>query len=162
MNHTLRPLRWTDIRTAYRLACDPDERREARDHSLPTFWGHLKWMGLWVCEGGYQAWVIVDDGKPAGIVRVEGALTWRMWTADSPTPVREKEMSVVLFPAFRGKRLASWAIREAAEKLDTLNGPITAYIRKGNRASMGAFRKAGFRFTGRVIDGLSQFVYGED
>jgi len=163
MNRELRPLRWTDIRTAYRLACDPDERREARDHSLPTFRGHLRWMWRWVGGGDYLAWVILDQGKPAGLVRAESSFTtWRLWVVDADVPLREQEMSIVLFPAFRGKRLASWAIREAAEKLDTRDGSITAYIRKGNRASMGAFRKAGFRFTGRVIEGLSQFVYGED
>jgi len=72
-------------------------------------------------------------------------------------------MSIVLFPAYRGRGIASWAIGEAAEVLaGQTDRPIFAYIRKGNRASMGAFRKAGFRFMGRVIDGLSQFVYTED
>ena len=130
-------------------------------------------MWRWVRDRKRKAWMVLDSGKPAGMVRCEYerhptdcpfksavAREWMGWPATDPYEV---ETSVVLFPAFRGRGLASWAIGEAAQiAAYKMCAPVTAYIRKGNRASMGAFRKAGFRFTGRVIDGLSQFVYGED
>jgi len=147
---TLRPLRWTDFLTAYRLASDPDERANARDHTMPTLRGHFRWMRKWVGGRLCKAWTIRVDGKAAGIVRVERRAY----------PLNEQEMSVVLFPKYRGKRLAQWGIKEVAGTMHAMTMWVTtAYIKKGNRASMGAFRRAGFRFTGRVVNGLSQFVY---
>ena len=147
----LRPLRWRDTWTCWKLACDPEERRWARDHSKPTLWGHLKWMRkraapTWGDSGG---WLILDGhNRTMGMVRVD---------CEGP----ESELGVVVFPEHRGKGWGMVGIRivaAAAAKVESIK-EVTAYIRPDNTASRETFHKAGFNPDGVGEDGLLRYVY---
>lgn len=147
----IRLLRWRDIRTTWRLASDPMERSQARDPSMPTVLGHLRWMLKRMDKHNKlnHAWVLFQDtGEPMGMVR-----------ADSHDG--ETEISAVLFPAYRGRGTGSRAIRMIASGLASRPEirRITAYIKSYNRPSRQAFKKAGFVLTGPTKDGMDKLLY---
>ena len=135
----LRPAQTQDARLLWRWANDPETRRMSFSTARIPWQSHLAWLDSKLRDPDCQLYVGVTAGeKPVGQVRAE-------------LRRRVAVISVSVDHRFRGKGYGSDLIRKAVERLlpDTRVGKIRAFVKPGNRASLSAFEKAGFRTAGR-------------
>ncbi|MFP3938696.1 MAG: UDP-2,4-diacetamido-2,4,6-trideoxy-beta-L-altropyranose hydrolase [Acidobacteriota bacterium] len=135
---TLRPATLTDARLLWRWVNDPDVRA-ASFRSAPIPWlEHRRWLAGRLTDPGTRIYVALDGaGEPVGQIRfeVEGE------TAN---------VDVSVEPAARGGGLGTGLIRAGCERFFRERGTqrVRARVKVGNRASLGAFRRAGFASLG--------------
>ena len=143
--YTCRLLRWSDMSFCYRLACDPDVRAASHDQERPTWFGHLRWMWKWIySRDRLSAWVIVS--------RPIGACPIGKWQScglirTSRMPDREgSEIGIAIAQDWRGKGIATGQLHDMAPVIYRLfDGPVYAFIKLDNQASIGSFTTAGYR-----------------
>jgi len=136
----LRPAQTQDARLFWRWANDPETRSMSFSSAGIPWQSHQAWFDSKLRDPDCQLYVGVTAGeKPVGQVRAE-------------LRRRVAVISVSVDHRFRGEGYGSDLIRKAVERLlpDTRVGKLRAFVKPGNRASLGAFEKAGFRTAGRT------------
>ena len=136
----LRSAQTQDARLLWRWANDAETRRMSFSSARIPWQSHLVWLDSKLRDPGCQLYVgVAADEQPVGQVRAE-------------LKGRHATISVSVDRRLRGKGYGSDLIRKAAERLlrDTRVGKIQAFAKPGNRASLSAFERAGFRMAGRT------------
>lgn len=109
---------------------------------------HTAWFAKKLKDANCYLFVIENDGKPMGQVRV-----------DIFKNIGEFNLAVV--PAFRGKGYASWGIKRAAHEVFFQRQEVQqmrAFIKPGNVGSVKSFARAGFIDQGSTIHGKQQCI----
>jgi len=127
-----------DCRLIWEWSNDPDVRAVSFCQEPIPYQDHVKWFRSKLKDIDCYFYIAEDiNQKPVGQVRydLEG---------------NEATISVSLDRKFRGKGYGTFLIRLASQKLFVVADVdvIHAYVRRGNQASVKAFKKAGFILVG--------------
>jgi RimJ/RimL family protein N-acetyltransferase len=135
---TLRPATRADGRALWRWRNDPATRRASFDGREVTLEKHARWIDESLARSDRRIWIVTAAGLNVGMVRLD---------LEGPTA----SVSINLAPEARGRGLGPAALRAlAAEAFGPLGlHTLRARVKRNNRASVGAFRKAGFAGRGR-------------
>lgn len=127
----LRPAEVSDARFLYELRRDPTVAAVSINKSNFTFRSHLEWLRRRLA-GPAGLFIVRLGNEECGQVRVDGDGT----------------VSLALAQRFRGRGLAPRILKLAT---GLKRRRYVAYVQKDNRASLRAFRRAGFRIESRPI-----------
>lgn len=141
MDIKLRPLSLSDSAFCRALASEPAVRSQSLDGRAPTFWGHVKWMWRWTMRvNDRRAWIIVFHygtgwaETDAGLVRA------------SKVKGGGSEIGIAVDGRYRGEGIGTMTLCRAGSIIASVIGsPVYARIKYTNRASVKAFKKAGYR-----------------
>lgn len=132
----LRPVRWEDRDLLLRWANDSETRRNSFCGETITRAGHEGWLTARLADAGCVMYLARNGSDvPLGVARFE--------------VTGEKALiSVGIDPAFRHRGVGSCVIRAACDRVLADRGLATvrALVKADNRASLGAFARAGFTF----------------
>jgi len=132
----------SDRRRIFDWSNDP-EARSVSFRPEPILWQeHCAWFKTKLRDPDCFFYKVGLLGKPVGQVRFQRS-------------GRKATISVTLDKKFRGRRLGSPILRLAARKVFREAGisRIDAFVKKTNAASLGVFRRAGFKACGRRTAG---------
>jgi RimJ/RimL family protein N-acetyltransferase len=129
---TLRPMREQDTEMVFGWQHEPGMRRYFRDPEPPDPTGHRRWCAARLADPFGLCEIVLADGKPAGLVRLDGA----------GASEADDEVSLLVVGAEQGKGIGTAALR-ALRRLSRETA-MWAHIHPENRASQGSFRRAGF------------------
>ncbi len=139
---------WRDWWWCWRLARDPvvvAGTLSARGRP-PGLWRHMRWMLRWSGRGrSRQAHVIEIELIGGGLSRRRRCGLWRV--AYSPA-TDLCEVSLALHRDYRGLGIGRRILRDASNVAHECGLRLHARILLGNRASLRAFRRAGYRVVG--------------
>lgn len=126
-----------DARLLWEWANEPSTRAVSFSTAEIPWDVHVDWLRRRLADPGVSLWIAVDRSDQAvGQVRFEPAGDGRV-------------VSVSTSPACRGRGLGTAIIRAGTRRMASrIAGPVIAYIRPDNAASLAAFVKAGYRRTG--------------
>jgi RimJ/RimL family protein N-acetyltransferase len=132
----LRPVTDDDVFRIWRWQQHPDTRLFFRKLAHPTWAEHVYWFAerLNGLQQGVEAWDIIGyapDGADVGVVNVSVEDDKRM-------------LGIIVAPEHRGKGVGTEAIVAATLKYGGRD-KLYAVIHAGNKASLGAFRRAGYK-----------------
>ena len=136
----LRSVQTQDARLLWRWANDPETRRMSFSTARIPWQSHLVWFDTKLHDPNCRLYVgVTASEQPVGQVRAE-------------LRGRDATVSVSVDHRLRGKGYGSDLIRKAVERLlrDGRVGKVQAFVKPGNRASLIAFERAGFRTAGRA------------
>ena len=130
---TLRPAAAEDCRQIWLWRNDPETRRASFDSSPIPFENHEAWFRASLERQDRKLYVILAEGTESGMVRLD-------------VSGHEAEVSIHLAPEWRFRGVGSAALQAL---LDLAFGALglerlVALVKPDNRASLSAFRKAGF------------------
>ncbi len=127
---TLRPLQIDDQGVTFQWQSDPNIRRYFRNSKTPTEADHATWIQNRVQDRTNPAWVILLDGQPSGVVRIDqsGRASF--------------EVSILVAPEAQGRNLGKTAL-ELLQKTRPFSG-FSAQVSLENQPSLALFRSAGF------------------
>lgn len=133
---SLRPWAWwRDAVFSYRLANDPEIRRQSFDRRRPTLSRHIGWCWRRARRSPYWSRTYVLVSSRLGQV---GQLRYD-WNAER----LEWVVGIALLPSCRGRGLGQWMLsRELPASGECW--PVLAEIRRDNVASLRAFEAAGY------------------
>jgi RimJ/RimL family protein N-acetyltransferase len=133
MRLTLRPAADSDAALLRSWRNDPDTRAASRNTAEVEEAEHESWLAGVLADAGQRLFVAEQDGRPVGQVRLQRADD--AW-----------EISVTVSPEARGAGLGAALIEGGVERLraEGAQGAVEAWVRAGNAASLGAFRRGGF------------------
>jgi RimJ/RimL family protein N-acetyltransferase len=142
----LRPATRADARLLFGWANDPSTRA-ASFSSAPIPWEtHVAWLDRRLADPECRLWIGEADRWAVGTVRVERRHG-------------DIEISVTIAPDARGRGLAAPLIRLGTSSwLADHPGPVLAYIKPGNAASIRAFSSAGYAACDSHREGALCFV----
>jgi predicted dehydrogenase/RimJ/RimL family protein N-acetyltransferase len=108
---------------------------------------HAAWYDRALADPGRAIWIAEEHGRPVGFVRLDR----------DPEAPATAEVSIVLAPEARGRRLATAVIEAAARAAPEALGvtALRALVIPDNAASVRAFRAAGYRKRGRDARALT-------
>lgn len=133
----LRAARVQDCRRIWRWRNDEETRRASFDSSPIPFGRHERWFRESLGRQDRRIYVIVVDGQPAGVARLdlEGG---------------QGIVSIHLAPAWRGRGVGPAALDALAELAFGALGldRLVASVKPDNPASLATFEKAGFTRVG--------------
>jgi RimJ/RimL family protein N-acetyltransferase len=136
---TLRPAALSDCQCLWEWANDPVVRAASFDSRPIPLPDHQRWLQRKLADRSCRLFIVLDDGRPIGQVRLEQS---------SGT---EAEIHVSLDAAARGAGRGTAAVKAAC---DIAAGAgvtrVVAHVKPDNPASLRAFEKAGFIRTGDV------------
>lgn len=139
---TLRPARAEDADDLLRWRNDPDVRSQSFTIEAVTRGEHVAWLERVLADQTRRLFVCEVDGQPAGQARID------------TVSQGAGEISVSLAPEVRGRglgrQLIAIASRRAVQELALER--IVARVKTGNRASLSAFRAAGYRLDATIDD----------
>ncbi|WBX74532.1 UDP-2,4-diacetamido-2,4,6-trideoxy-beta-L-altropyranose hydrolase [Tenacibaculum pacificus] len=123
--------------------------RESSYNSKPIILDdHKKWFDIKINENNCLFYIIEYNSIPAGMVRYE---------------VKEENavIGITIAKEFRGNKLASLFLSKTAkEYFQLFEKPIFAYIKKENKASIKAFKKAKYLlYKEEKINNIDSFIY---
>lgn len=125
-----------DCVSVFQWRNDPDTRRYFHDPDPVTLADHNAWFDRTIADPERRLWIGEEGGRPTGVIRFDRS-------RDGASAL----VSVYLVPSESnrgaGARLIALGCREAAATWPKL-AAIDAEILAGNKASVGAFAKAGF------------------
>jgi spore coat polysaccharide biosynthesis predicted glycosyltransferase SpsG/RimJ/RimL family protein N-acetyltransferase len=127
---------------------DPSVRKVSRHKEPIGPDEHERWLASVLVDPRRPVFVVEEGRRPAGSVRFDVG-------SDSA------EISIALTPHRRGHGIGTQAIRESSELLLASHPELTrvaAEVEAGNRASVGAFERAGFMPTGEGPTGRALLV----
>jgi CMP-N-acetylneuraminic acid synthetase/RimJ/RimL family protein N-acetyltransferase len=129
----LRPAAVGDAAALLAWRNDPAARRASFDPREVTAAEHARWLAQSLARADRRLWIVTADGADAGMVRLD-------------LEGRAATVSINLAPAARGRGLGAAALRTlAAEAFGPLGlATLRARVKRDNRASLAAFRRAGF------------------
>jgi UDP-2,4-diacetamido-2,4,6-trideoxy-beta-L-altropyranose hydrolase len=127
---SLRPLTADDSEVVYGWQCAPGVRRHFRNPDPPTRDEHAAWMIGRLEDAKAVTEVVVCDGRPAGLVRLD------------PAEAGQFEVSVLIAPEFQGMGVGVAALRLIRRLVPF--GVFRAFVDPLNKASLAAFRRAGY------------------
>jgi CMP-N-acetylneuraminic acid synthetase/RimJ/RimL family protein N-acetyltransferase len=124
---------------------DPATRRASFDRREIGPEEHARWFQDSLARADRRMWIVQAAGADVGVVRLD-------------LDGRVGEVSIVLAPGARGRGLGTAALRVlAGEAFGPLGlASLRARIKRGNRASLAAFRRAGF--SGGAAEGVATLV----
>ena len=134
----LRQVSEKDCRLIWTWANDPEVRAVSFSSEAIPYEHHVTWFESKLNDPSCYFYIAEDrNHEPVGQVRYEREGT-------------EAEISISLDRKFRGKGYGSSLIRLASQELFEVSDVevIHAYIKEGNEAAIGAFKKAGFNSIG--------------
>jgi RimJ/RimL family protein N-acetyltransferase len=130
----LRPATGDDARNLWQWRNEPETRAASFSTEPIAYDDHVKWLAAKLRDRNVFILIAVGEGEvEIGYVRLD-------------VHGDAAEMSLSLDRTHRGRGLGSSAIRAATEFVVNRLGieRVTARVRPGNAASLGAFRAAGF------------------
>jgi RimJ/RimL family protein N-acetyltransferase len=144
MKITLRLATMADADDLLRWKNDPDTRKFAIvTHDEISREQHTQWMKAHINDSNTLIHIIQCDGVSCGDIRFEFFKTFA-------------EVAIKLDPAYRGKGIATFVLREATAGVqDVYHQPIMANIVYGNEASKRLFEKCGYK---HFLGGEGYFV----
>jgi UDP-2,4-diacetamido-2,4,6-trideoxy-beta-L-altropyranose hydrolase len=138
-----------DSQMVYSLSNDPSVRRQSISKESISWEDHLKWFDEKIADREYYFLLAFDKkGNFIGQIRFQ---------------IQDEEgvVSISVSDEFRGKGFSKRILQQACQKVfQEKSGvkSITAYIKPDNGASIGAFRGAGFLYTGETGINGSNFL----
>lgn len=147
--YTCRLLRWRDAAFCYRLASDPEVRRVSRDSKRATWLGHLRWMWKWIRSPDHRAWAILSvEGRvyqPGQPVNPRWARVGLLRASRFDDGREGSEVGIAIHKDYRGKGIASGQLHDMSPLIyDHFDGPVYAFIKMDNTASVRTFMRAGY------------------
>lgn len=140
----LRPVTQKDCRMLWEWANDPVARSASFSSEFISWEDHVKWFRTKLSDPNcYYYTLLSEEGVPVGQVRFD-------------TSGNEAENSISIAPNFRGRGYGAEGIRIASERLfqETTITRIYALVKPSNKASICAFREAGYKMAGtKVVKG---------
>ncbi len=133
----LRPAVREDCRRIWLWRNDPETRRASFDSSPIPFETHEAWFQATLGSRDRRLYVILVGGFESGVVRLD-------------VTGQEAEVSIHLAAEWRSRGVGPAALRTVADLAFQTLGleRLLASIKPDNRASLAAFRKAGFALAG--------------
>ena len=130
---TLRPAEPDDCRRIWLWRNDEETRRASFDSAPIPFESHARWFEKSLGRADRKVYIVVAGGEDAGMVRLD-------------LDGEEGTVSINLAPEWRGRGVGPLALRSLAELAFGALGMnrLLASVKADNRASLGAFEKAGF------------------
>jgi len=131
---TFRLAKLEDMLMVYNLSNDETVRYFSYNSDPIILESHKKWFENKLTDKKCLFLIVLFNNESAGIVRYE---------------MNDKyaTVGVLIAKKFRGKKLASYFLRESAKKYFKQNHlPIFAYIKKDNKASIKSFENSGYSF----------------
>jgi len=142
----LRQVSEKDCRLIWTWANDPEVRAASFSSETIPYEHHLSWFESKLNDPSCFFYIAEDSNhEPIGQVRYE-------------REGNEATISISLDRKFRGKGYGPSLLRFASQKLFEISDiqVIHAYIKEGNEASIGAFKKAGFVSVGTTRKSKNQ------
>jgi L-amino acid N-acyltransferase YncA len=130
---TVRPAVAEDSEAMWKIRNQKDVRAVSNNPEPIPWEQHREWFTRYRTKPENNAFVIVYNNTVVGYCRIDAGL-----------------VSIALDKSVRGKGLGKLLLTESVEKIP---GPIKAYIRCGNEASLSLFLKAGFTKDGEDPEG---------
>ncbi len=133
-NITCRKATQADAKLIFDWSNDPLVRAQSFNSAEIVWENHVKWFEKKLQSTTDLLLIALVNNEPAGLVRFEN--------------INQKTtIGVLLDDAFRGKGLSSKIILGATDYyFSEHSGPISAFIKAENLASVKAFQKSGFTF----------------
>ena len=129
---TIRKAQQSDVTILFDWTNDKQVRSQSYNTAPITFETHTKWFQQKLNDTGFIMYIFEVAEKPIGLVKIEDKQAYSL-------------IGVSIDALFRGKGLASILLRKACNTyFKTIQKPIHACIKKENKASINAFKKAGF------------------
>lgn len=135
-NVELRTAGETDMKQYFDWSNDPLVRQNSFYSDTISWENHVKWFSNKLKDDNSFLYFFetIDNKKSIGQIRIEQKKT-------------EAIIGISIDESFRNKKLTDHIIKRATQKYFLTNEiPITAYIKKDNRASYRVFEKAGFKY----------------
>jgi UDP-2,4-diacetamido-2,4,6-trideoxy-beta-L-altropyranose hydrolase len=136
----LRPAAMDDAETILEWQRHPETRRHFRNPEIPSQDEHVNWMRSKLENPDCLFNVVLHDGKPAGILRLdrlEGG------AGANPDGIPAFEVSILIAPDAKRKGIAGAALAAAAWLVADVR--LVAKAAPENSASVALFRSAGYR-----------------
>ncbi len=130
---TLRPARLEDSQRVWSWRNDPETRQASLDSAMIPLHVHEVWFRQSLRRADRRIYIVLTDEAESGVVRLD-------------VSGREAEVSIHLDPHWRGRGVATLALRALADQaFGALGlGLLVALVKAENVASLNAFRSAGF------------------
>lgn len=141
---SLRPASEADAERLREWRNDPETRAASRNTGEVGAAEHAAWLAGVLNDPDRQLLICELSGELVGQVRFDRIDQQRY------------EISVALAPAARGQGLSSPLISLGIKQLreSSPGAEIEAHVREENARSLAAFRRAGFRPSGKEVDGF--------
>ena len=143
----LRKVTAADEKLLLRWANDPETRKWSFNSNAITPVGHKKWFKSKLNDQNVLMWILEDNNRPAGLVRLE-------------KENNEVVLNYLIAPKERGKGLAKIMLEMAIDMKEDYwgNNKVLAYTLPKNIPSIKSLQKAGF-FLVDSTDGKSCYVF---
>jgi len=145
---SLRPASEDDAALLREWRNDPETRAASRNTTEVGIEEHAAWLTAVLADPAHLLLICELGGEPAGQIRFD-----RLGE-------RSYEISISLAPAARGQGLSPSFISLAVEQLrkSHRDAKVEAHVREKNTSSLAAFRRAGFRPSGKKAEGFLVLV----
>jgi len=145
---SLRPASEDDAALLREWRNDPETRAASRSTADVGTEEHATWLTAVLADPARQLLICELEGEPAGQIRFDRL------------DERRYEISLSLAPSARGQGLSPSFISLAVEQLreSHRDAEVEAHVREENPRSLAAFRRAGFRPSGKRADGFLVLV----
>ncbi len=117
----------------YRWQCQPGSRRYSRNPHPPTPDEHLQWMQTVLHDAARMLWILMVNGSPAGILRLD-------MIKNEPDIA---EVSILIAEEWRGHGVGKCALQALNGRFSHLH--LNAWIHQDNAASLHLFQRAGYQ-----------------
>ncbi len=143
----LRKVTAADEKLVLLWANDPETRKWSFNSNAITPSGHKKWFKSKLNDQNVLMWILEDNNRPAGLVRLE-------------KENNEVVLNYLIAPKERGKGLAKIMLEMAIDMKEDYwgNNKVLAYTLPKNIPSIKSLQKAGF-FLVDSTDGKSCYVF---
>jgi len=137
-----------DVKLIYDWSNDPTTRANSYSSEPIVFENHVKWFSNKLMDKNSYFFIAEVKGYPAGLVRYE-------------IKGDHAVVGILVGEDFRGKGFATEFLRGSGYFYFKENDlPVFAYIKTQNKASIGAFERAGYSFVlEEQVQGFASYVY---
>lgn len=144
MTLKLRKATQSDSRFLFELRNDESVRRVSRSMGLIALAEHEAWLAKKLASSDCVLFIVEENGAPIAQIRFDR------------NGAESAEVSIAVVPALRGKgygtRIIHNATRMFLQEFQDIHA-VSAYVNRGNEASLRSFTKAGYRRMEDVEDG---------